>query len=250
MLTRSRAAVLVLAGLTLAACGNVHPGAAAVVDGQTISMKSVDQARRGSTARTALQRQQAAPSLATPTSGARTVSTLVSLVVARKLAKEEDITPKPSDYQLTTDRRAQVAKSFPDEVDPDEFDKLIEDSQELSADLHRPRREDHGPGADGGDAEPDRRGRPSRDHQGVQGQRRRVRASIRAQQHRCRLGRHDRFAVRRRRPTSARRAGPAARSATLLLMRIVVLSPRVAPGILTLAGVGCAARSVGRTRLR
>jgi hypothetical protein len=134
MLTRARAAVLVVAGLTLAACGNVHPGAAAVVDDQTISMKSLDKAAKAYCTLTLASSQDQG---ATPPDNAevrrQAVTTLVSLIVARKLAEEEGITPKPSDYELTNEQEGQVAKAFPKEKDLGEINKLIEQSQELSA---------------------------------------------------------------------------------------------------------------------
>ena len=133
-MTRARAAVLVLAGLTLAACSNVHPGAAATVDGQTISMKTLDKTAGAYCKLTLASSQQQG---ATPPTNAdmrrQAVSTLVSLVVARKIAKEEGITPRPADYELTSQQEDQVAKAFPDEKNLDELNKLIEQSQELSA---------------------------------------------------------------------------------------------------------------------
>lgn len=103
-----------------------------MVDGQTISMKSADNA-----AKALCTLSLASSQGATPPDNAdirrQAVSTLVSLIVARKVAKEEDITPKPSDYQLTKDQEGQVAKAFPDEKNLDEINKLIEQSQELSA---------------------------------------------------------------------------------------------------------------------
>ena len=131
-MTRARAAVLVLAGLTLAACGSVHPGAAAVVDDQTISMKSVDKAAKALCTLSLVSSKGA-----TPPDNAdirrQAVSTLVSLIVARKVAKAEGIVPKPSDYELTNDQEGQVAKAFPNEKNLGEINKLIEQSQELSA---------------------------------------------------------------------------------------------------------------------
>jgi len=133
MLTRARAAVLVLAGLTLAACGNVHPGAAAVVDDQTISMKTLDKtAEAYCTLTLASAKSQGATVPGNADVRRQTVTTLVSLVVARKLAKQEDVTPKPTEYELTTQQEDQISKAFPDD-DADELKKLIEKGQELSA---------------------------------------------------------------------------------------------------------------------
>ncbi|WP_332665877.1 hypothetical protein [Aeromicrobium sp.] len=132
MLTRVRAAVLVVAGLTLAACGNTHPGAAAVVDNQTISMKSLDKAAEAYCTLTLPSAQGA-----TPPSNAdmrrQALTMLVSLIVARKIAEEEGITPQPGDYELSATEEDQVAEAFPKEKDLDELHKLIEQSRELSA---------------------------------------------------------------------------------------------------------------------
>ena len=134
MPTRARAAVLVLAGLTLAACGNVHPGAAAVVDDQTISMKTLDTTAK---AYCALASASATSQGATLPSNAdvrrQTVTTLVSLVVARKLAKDEGVTPRPAEYELTAEQEDQVAKSFAKAKNLDEIKKLFEQGQELSS---------------------------------------------------------------------------------------------------------------------
>ncbi|MDX6233769.1 MAG: hypothetical protein QOH68_2841 [Nocardioidaceae bacterium] len=131
-MTRARAAVLVLAGLTLAACGNVHPGAAAVVDDQTISMKSLDKSAKALCTLASANPQRTA-TISNADIRRQALSTLVSLVVARKLADEEGITPKPADYELTNDQEGQVAKAFPKEKNLGEINKLIEQSQELSA---------------------------------------------------------------------------------------------------------------------
>ena len=129
-MTRARAAVLVLAGVTLAACGNVHPGAAAVVDDQTISMKSVDKSAKA-LCTIALANPQRTAAISNADIRRQAVSTLVSLVVARKLADKEGITPKPADYELTNDQEGQVAKAFPKEKNLGEVTKLIEQDREL-----------------------------------------------------------------------------------------------------------------------
>jgi hypothetical protein len=118
--------------LSLAACGNVHPGAAAVVDDQTISMKSLDKTDKA-LCTLALASSQGGASPANADIRRQAVSTLVSLAVARKLAKEDGVTPKPADYELTNDQERQVAKAFPNEKNLGEINKLIEQSQELSA---------------------------------------------------------------------------------------------------------------------
>ena len=131
-MTRSRAAVLLLAGLTLAACGNVHPGAAAVVDDQTISMKTVDKTAEFyclDTLRAATAGDTTKPSNADMRRAA--VTNLVSLVVARKVAAKEGVTPEPSTYELPEASHDEVAKEYKG-IDVDVSVKAIEDYQELS----------------------------------------------------------------------------------------------------------------------
>jgi hypothetical protein len=123
-MTRARAAVLVLAGLTLAACGTIH--------GQSISMKALD--RNAAVycifaARAAAQQGAQSPSNSEVRRQA--VTTLVSLVVARQIAEDKGLTPRPGSYTLTPAQERQIAKAFPD-GDTDQIKQVIEDSQELS----------------------------------------------------------------------------------------------------------------------
>ncbi|MEO6604342.1 MAG: hypothetical protein ABIN55_01890 [Aeromicrobium sp.] len=130
MLNRARAAVLIVAAISLAACGNIHPGDAAVVDGHSISMEKFDKTARvfcldalaGSTGATK-------PDNAAVRRG--TVVRMVSLVVARDLADEEGVVPKPSDYEVSPERKAQLPKQLPG-VDVDDATAVLEDVQELS----------------------------------------------------------------------------------------------------------------------
>jgi hypothetical protein len=134
MLTRSRAAVLVLVGLTLAACGTIHPGSAAVVDGESISMRTLDRtATAYCVAIAASDRQQSgAPTTSNSSIRRQAVVGLVSLVVARKLAAAEDLTIKPSAYEVTSAERAQLSRQYPD-GDPEQLARAIEDSREVAA---------------------------------------------------------------------------------------------------------------------
>lgn len=132
MLTRARAAVLVLAGLSLAACGSVHPGDAAVVDGRSISMKALDDVAKVycvDAARNAQNTGGAAPDNAEIRRQA--VTTLASLVVARKLAEQEGVTPKPSAYEIPDSADSEVAKAFPG-IDVEVAKSAVEDSRELT----------------------------------------------------------------------------------------------------------------------
>jgi hypothetical protein len=131
-MTRARAAVLVLAGLTLAACGSIHPGDAAVVDGQSISMQQLNRTAEAYctlTARSAAEQGASKPDNADIRRQA--VTSLVSLVVARKLAIDEDVKVKPSSFELTGEQEDQIAKAFPS-GDTAQISRAIEESQEIS----------------------------------------------------------------------------------------------------------------------
>lgn len=132
-MTRARAAVLALAGLTLAACGNTHPGAAAVVDDQTISMKTVDQTAE-LYCLVGLRQAKASQSPSKPDNAQirrEAVKDIVSLVVARNLADDEGVSrPRPSTYEVPKSDLDDVAKTYPGR-DTDATVKTIEDSREL-----------------------------------------------------------------------------------------------------------------------
>lgn len=133
MLTRSRGVVLALVGLSLAACSTVHPGSAAVVEGTSISMKTFDRTAEAYCTLTAsAARQEGITSVSNSEVRRQAIVGLVSLVVARDLAKSERLAVPASSYRLTTQQRDQLKTSFPD-ADTDELAKVIEDSQEVSA---------------------------------------------------------------------------------------------------------------------
>lgn len=132
MLNRARAVALGIAGLTLAACGNIHPGDAAVVDGESISMKTLnDTAAVYCTLTLASAQQQGVTTVPNSDVRRQAVTSLVSMVVARKLAKDKGIEVEPSRYDLTTSQEQQIAKAFPKD-DAEKIGKAIEDSQEVS----------------------------------------------------------------------------------------------------------------------
>jgi hypothetical protein len=133
MVTRSRALVLALAGLSLAACGTVHPGSAAVVDGRSISMRTLDRTADAYCALTLnAARQQGVTTVSNAAVRRQAVVGLVSLQVARDLADREGLTIEPRSYRLLPSQREQIGTVFPDE-DADELTEAIQDSQEVSA---------------------------------------------------------------------------------------------------------------------
>jgi hypothetical protein len=131
MWTRARAVAVVVAGLMLAACGNIHPGDAAVVDGRSISMKSFDKTAKVYCALTLVSaRANGATAPGNADIRRQAISGLVTAVVARKVAAAKGVTPKPQTYQLTGAQRDQVAKEFP--ASADDVVKTIEEAQATS----------------------------------------------------------------------------------------------------------------------
>ena len=132
MRTRARALPSSPAGLMLAACGNIHPGAAAVVDGRSISMKSLRQDRQGVLPlRSGCGEEQGAAAPSNVEVRRQAISGIVTAAVARKLAAEKGLTPKPQTYQLTGAQHDQIAKQFPTRTRGDVI-TTIEDAQEMS----------------------------------------------------------------------------------------------------------------------
>lgn len=130
---RTRAVVLAAAALSLAACSNVHPGAAAVVDGQSISMDTLDRTATAYCALTAdAARQQGISTVSNADVRRQAIVGLVSLRVARDLASSAVVSVRPTSYELTSAQRGQLARAFPGS-DLGELTRAIEDSQEVSA---------------------------------------------------------------------------------------------------------------------
>jgi hypothetical protein len=123
---------LAAATLLLAGCGSsVHPGAAAVIGDTTISMGRLDD-----TARVYCRLALLSAPQGTPISNAdvrrQAVTDLVFGVVARDLATEKGIRPRPTTYELKPDQRKEVAAAFPND-DVDEVVDVIVDSQRTFA---------------------------------------------------------------------------------------------------------------------
>lgn len=133
MLTRARAVVIALAAVSLAACGSVHPGSAAVVDGESISMRTLDSTAEAYCALTAdAARQQGVTTVSNAQVRRQAIVGLVSIVVARELADDEGLDIAPSSYELTSSQRERLSSQFP-RADADALAQAIEDSQEVSA---------------------------------------------------------------------------------------------------------------------
>ncbi len=134
MWTRIRAVVLGAAALTLAACGSIHPGDAAVVDDQAISMATFDKTARIYCELTLLSaREQGLTSVSNSEVRRQTISDFVTVIVARDLAKLKGVTPKTQTYELTASQIRQIEGAFPDGDDAETVETAIEQSQEILA---------------------------------------------------------------------------------------------------------------------
>ena len=131
-MSKTRLLVLGLAGLTLAACGPVHPGAAAVVDGSRIAMSDVDDVAAVYCAASASEGQAGDGAQAgVDAIGLRrqAMADLLAGKVADQIAQERDYditTPAVSDQD-----RTQLETIFGDDVD--DAVALVERNQRTSA---------------------------------------------------------------------------------------------------------------------
>lgn len=133
MLTRTRAVMLAAAASLLAACGSVHPGDAAVVDSQSIPMRTLEKTAEAYCTLTLNSAKQQGVEVVSSTDIRRqAVLSLVSIVVARDLAKAENLQIPPKAYELSETQVDQIAAAFPD-ADVEELQKALEESQEVSA---------------------------------------------------------------------------------------------------------------------
>lgn len=128
-----RPAALALAALALASCAGVHPGSAAVVDGESISMQKADKASVAyCKLALAVAAQQGVTAVGAADTRRQSVTDLVMYKVAKKLVGERGLKVDPATYVLTDDQESQIAEAFAGE-DLKEISGAIEHSQETYA---------------------------------------------------------------------------------------------------------------------
>jgi len=128
-----RSAILGVAAIALAACSGVHPGSAAVVDGETISMGKVDKASAAyCKLAVAVASQQGVKSVGTSETRRQSVADLIAYAMAKKVTKERDLQIDPNTYVITDDQKTQIAKAFPG-ADLKQISGAIERSQYIYA---------------------------------------------------------------------------------------------------------------------
>lgn len=102
-----------LAGLGLAACGSVHPGSAAVVDGQSVSFDTVNNAAKAYCKITVqTSQQQGAQAMDYADLRRQAITDYVLNVVARHLEKDQNLSIKTSSYEISDDEKEQIDKVF------------------------------------------------------------------------------------------------------------------------------------------
>lgn len=125
-----RLATLGIAVIALTACAGVNPGSAAVVDGESISMKTADEA---STAYCKLSlsvaAQQGVKTVSSGDSRRQAITDLIMYAVAKKVEKQQGVAVDPTTYVITAAQKTQIAQAFP-RADLTQIGDAIERSQE------------------------------------------------------------------------------------------------------------------------
>lgn len=111
------AALVAPAALLLAACSTVHPGAAAVVDGERIALSDVDATASAYCLLTSAQGQQ----VDAATLRRQAVADHVALGVARDLAEERGVRVPQSSWRVPAAGREQLAE----QVGRDDVDDVV-----------------------------------------------------------------------------------------------------------------------------
>ena len=121
------AAVAILA---VSGCGAMHPGAAVVVDGESVSMEKVDGLAGN------LCEAVAASGQAQDAGGAdarqQAASMMLTLTAVRQAADDLGVEAEPSDYAITEQDTEMLESQFAD-ADIDQIKKLIEIGKETTA---------------------------------------------------------------------------------------------------------------------
>lgn len=100
--------------MLLAGCGGVHPGSAAVLDGNSITIKTVDDdAQSYCNYALVVAKQSGVKDIATGDARKQALSGLITADVADKIAEEKGIVVAPKDYKLTPQEIASIEGAFP-----------------------------------------------------------------------------------------------------------------------------------------
>lgn len=105
----------VLAGVAtlLTACGSIHPGSAAVVGGEAISMGTADEASAAYCKLSlVVARQQGVKDVSAADTRRQAITDLITYKVAMKIAKQRHLNIDPATYVVSDKQSAQIEKSF------------------------------------------------------------------------------------------------------------------------------------------
>lgn len=129
MALKSKIIALVAAASFLGACGTVHPGAAAVINGQTISMEAADQAAQ-TFCMINLVGQDPSATFDNAEIRRQALTSLIIVEVAEQVATERGV-----EYTVPADEREEL-EMFREQLDPDAregFDQILEDNLRFGA---------------------------------------------------------------------------------------------------------------------
>lgn len=118
------AAVLVVSG-----CGAMHPGAAVVVDGESVSIEKVDNIADNICAALTASGQTG---MAGADARQQAASMMLTLLASRQAADELGVEVEPSEYALTGEDTEMLAARFPD-ADAAQIETLLKIGKETTA---------------------------------------------------------------------------------------------------------------------
>ncbi|MBC7595463.1 MAG: hypothetical protein H7288_16260, partial [Kineosporiaceae bacterium] len=125
-----RLATFGIAVIALTACAGVSPGSAAVVDGESISMKTADEASAAYCKLSlTVAAQQGVKTVSSGDSRRQAITDLIMYAVAKKVEKQRGVTVDPTTYVITDTQKSQIAQAFP-RADLTQIGDAIERSQQ------------------------------------------------------------------------------------------------------------------------
>lgn len=128
-----RLVALSVVAVLLTACGSVHPGSAAIVDDESISMRTADKASAAyCKLALAVAKQQGVATVSAADTRRQSVTDLIMFKVATKIAKDQHLDIDPATYVITDKQGVQISQAFP-HTDLQQIRAAIERSQHTYA---------------------------------------------------------------------------------------------------------------------
>lgn len=121
-----------IAGVALISGCAIHPGAAAVVDGRTISVDSVDTSAEAYCKLGQGQQQQQQQQMSTADARKRALGDLIVFTVVKDLAEDKGLDLDSEEWKLGDDEREQLTQAF-DESELPSITRVVERSKHIQA---------------------------------------------------------------------------------------------------------------------